>query len=90
MDKINFLSVQELELSRNKDSAWVIVSYEFNYSCNGDIIMKGFKGNKISREISNMVKGCNKTAVADFRNIMVKSNKDGKIYQLNDIMITLD
>jgi hypothetical protein len=90
MDKISFLSAQELELTRNLDSNWVIVSYEFNFSCNGDILMKSYMGNKIPREISNMVKRCDKTAVADFRRIMVKSNKDGKIYQLNDIMITVE
>ena len=90
VDKITFLAAQDLQLADNKDSLWEILSYEFNYSCNGAIVMKAYKSSKIPREILTMVKNCNQPTVADFRRIMGRNRKSGKIIQLNDIMLTVE
>ena len=88
MDKLTFMSAKELELSNNRDSLWKIISYEYNYSCNGEIMIKSFSGQNIPKEVIDLVKGCKYPTVSDFRSIKARNRITGKIKELNAIMIT--
>ena len=89
IDKFAFISSTQIELTNNKDSVWAIKSYEFNYSCGGEIIIKQFNGSKISKEIFDLVKNCKTDAISDFRQIMLVNRKSGKVIQANNIMLTV-
>ncbi|MFN5182660.1 MAG: hypothetical protein ACK5D5_06515 [Bacteroidota bacterium] len=90
IDKITFLSGKEIQLTGANDSIWKVVSYEFNYSCKGEITMKGYRENKIPREVLLLVKKCDGVAIADFTNIIATRKNSKKTFRLNDIRLTVE
>ncbi len=89
LDKLAFFGVKKLELSGKTKDKFEIIRYEFNFSCEGKITLKGFKGNLIDKEIINLVKSCKGDCIADFTNIVAKNKTNGKEIQLNNIQLTV-
>ncbi len=89
IDKLTFIGAKEIDLDNNKDSLWSISSYEFDFSCDGKMLLKHYNGNKIDKEIMQMVKNCKNVTVADFRYIKAKNRKSGKEIRLNDIELRI-
>ena len=89
MDKLAFFSIKEIEMTGGDKNDFEIISYEFNFSCKGEIILKAFQGAAISKEIIQLVKSCSASCIADFTSIKAKNKKTGKFILLNDILLTV-
>jgi hypothetical protein len=89
MDKLAFFGIQRIELTGKNTNNFEIVKYEFDFSCEGKISLKAYKGNGIDKEIISLVKSCKRDCIADFTNIIARNKVTGKEVLLNEIRLMI-